>query len=215
MKFPFSLCPILTKAYLRESKIPHLHTFMTDSRAKSLPLLYDCNRTSSLPPVYFHSSAPPPNHTPKLGELGEQLVAQSLKTQGWLILHRRWRCRWGELDLIAQHYPNTTPQPYQETCLVFVEVKTRSQESWDADGLLAITPHKQKKLWQAAELFLTQFPNLAHLPCRFDLALVSAQKVKPQPVSGFLPASVTLGQPVLWAGYQLTLQTYIHSAFAE
>ena len=39
---------------------------------------------------------------PDIGELGEQLVAGWLQTQDWVILHHRWRCRWGEIDLIAQ-----------------------------------------------------------------------------------------------------------------
>lgn len=106
----------------------------------------------------------------KTGELGERFVSEWLAARGWHILHRRWRCVWGEIDLIAR-----SPS---EDVLAFIEVKTRSQGNWDAGGLLAVTPQKQTKLCRAAALFLTHYPELAILPCRFDVALVSSQKPK-------------------------------------
>ncbi len=93
---------------------------------------------------------------------GEKLVAQWLQQDGWTILHHRWRCRWGELDLIAQ----------REEMLVFVEVKTRSSGNWDQQGLLAISGVKQQKLHDSAEFFLAQFPQWGDCVCRFDVALV-------------------------------------------
>ncbi len=44
----------------------------------------------------------PASHYPDIGVLGEEFVAQWLHSQGWIVLHRRWRCPWGELDLIAK-----------------------------------------------------------------------------------------------------------------
>ena len=82
--------------------------------------------------------------------------------EGWTIEARRWRCRAGELDLVARSG--------QE--LVFVEVKTRSPGNWDRNGALAITPAKQLKLLRTAELFFIQHPQWAHLARRFDVALV-------------------------------------------
>lgn len=98
-----------------------------------------------------------------VGQAGEQAASLWLQAKGWQVLHQRWRCRWGELDLVAVRGEQ----------LVFVEVKTRRGFNWDADGLLAITPRKQQRLWQAAGAFLGQFPQYADWPCRFDLALVS------------------------------------------
>ena len=103
--------------------------------------------------------------SPNLGQLGEEFTAQWLKRQGWEIIASRWRCRWGELDLVAYH-----------SGLIFVEVKTRQSNNWDENGLLAITPQKQAKLCRAAEMFLSHYPNYSHVNCRFDLALVQAQK---------------------------------------
>lgn len=199
----------------------------------------------------------PLNSTPNVGELGEHLVAQWLHSQNWLILHHRWRCRWGEIDLIAQQVdgvcelqhslPNlethqapisvrtTSGSIHTASSLAFVEVKTRSSGNWDADGRLAMTRQKQAKLWRTAQLFLAEHPDLAHLPCRFDVALVSYQRISQRsrrasqasvsphstdssPVaidkgnSRQVP-SIQLGQPLFRAGYRLILQDYIPSAF--
>ena len=51
-----------------------------------------------------------------VGRHGEQLAARHLETAGLEILARNWRCRAGELDIVARDGP----------VLVFVEVKTRS-----------------------------------------------------------------------------------------
>ncbi|HEY9610748.1 YraN family protein [Allocoleopsis sp.] len=197
----------------------------------------------------------PQNPKPNVGELGEQLVAEWLETQSWAILHYRWRCRWGEIDLIAQQQereipaegeqkkslPNLEtnrkvyPSPSSSPLLAFVEVKTRSSGNWDADGRLAITPQKQAKLWHTAQLFLAEHPNLANLPCRFDVALVSYRRVSqrshpvnPTPASeqpanspslpttidsGIRVPPLQLGQPLFRSGYRLVLQDYIPSAF--
>lgn len=164
--------------------------------------------------------------TPNIGELGEQLVAAWLQTQGWIILHHRWRCRWGEIDLIAQRSPTQPEAPNQaqathsalDSLLGFVEVKTRSRGNWDANGLLAITPSKQAKLWQTAQLFLAEYPDLTNLPCRFDVALVNYQRISQNSRSIVIGKDkqfplIQMGQPVFLAGCQFTLQDYIQSAF--
>ncbi len=120
-----------------------------------------------------------------LGNLGETLVAELLKVQGWQILATQWHCVWGELDIVAR----------DRYWLIFVEVKTRSLSNWDLDGALAITKSKQKKLSLSALKFLSLNPQLAHLNCRFDVALVFANtRIKENPSN-------------------LQLHTYIESAF--
>ncbi|WP_242032793.1 YraN family protein [Oscillatoria sp. FACHB-1406] len=136
-----------------------------------------------------------------VGQLGEEVVARWLQGQGWEILQRRWRCRWGEIDLIAR----------REELLVFVEVKTRSRGSWDEGGLLAIAPKKQAKLWQTAEIFLAQFPDLADCSCRFDLARVSYSP-SPQPENTDNSARpVVLGEALVLSGYRFVLQDYLEA----
>jgi putative endonuclease len=142
----------------------------------------------------------------KIGSLGEDLVASWLKTQNYQLLHHNWHCRWGEIDLIARD----KFQPF----LIFVEVKTRSYGNWDESGLLSITPQKQQKIIKTASLFLSSNPELAELPCRFDVALVSYRPTRFLTLD-FLPSQeISIGKPVIYpSGYCLTLQTYLPSAF--
>ena len=147
-----------------------------------------------------------------IGCLGEQLVAHWLITQGWQILHHQWHCRYGEIDLIALE---TGKQ--RDPMLAFVEVKTRSRRNWDQGGLLAITSNKQAKLILAAELFLSDRPDLVNSPCRFDVALVRCDRnpisIPHSPTSPTFPPKIEVGQPISLQGYRLILQDYIEFAF--
>ncbi len=82
----------------------------------------------------------------QLGALGEQLAAEHLNSLGLRILARNWRCRYGELDLIAEGAERT---------VVFVEVKTRTGEAFG--GLAqAVSPQKVRRLRRLAGLWLAQ-----------------------------------------------------------
>ena len=146
-----------------------------------------------------------------IGSLGEDLTAAWLTQRGWRILQRRWRCRWGELDLIASRPVLPAHQSTDDVSLIFVEVKTRSRGNWDADGLLSVTAQKQAKLWQAARLFLAKHPELAHLPCRFDIALVCRQQLRKK--KGDQQPLDQSTYPIPGTTQQLILQDYIPAAF--
>ncbi|MDF5709849.1 MAG: YraN family protein [Nostoc sp. S4] len=173
----------------------------------------------------------PPSHYPNIGSLGEDLVAQWLQSTGWVILHRRFCCRWGEIDIIAQHsggggellsrgadghssratiVTSNSQLSTQNSILIFVEVKTRTSGSWDAGGRSAITPQKQVKISRTAGIFLAQYPEKADYSCRFDVAIVYCQESKKM-------TGVTATQEALAtssaAGYQFRLQEYIPAAF--
>lgn len=98
----------------------------------------------------------------QIGQQAEQFVADYLEARHWQILSRRYRSRWGELDLVAR----------QGDILSFVEVKARRAQNWDCNGLLSITPSKQRKLWLTATAFLKAWPHLEQCNCRFDVVLV-------------------------------------------
>ena len=98
------------------------------------------------------------------GDRGEAAVSAALEARGYRILARQYRCRWGEIDLVAW-------DPAGILC--FVEVKTRSPDAI-APGREAVTPAKRRRLRQAASFYLTQSP--LDCPCRFDVAEVWARE---------------------------------------
>lgn len=135
----------------------------------------------------------------QLGEAGEALVAAWLVQEGWTIEARRWRCRAGELDLVARSAAG----------LAFVEVKTRSPGNWDAGGALAIGPAKQAKLLQAALTLLAERSDWAELPWRFDVALVARARLAGSPPPPDRPPEpIAIGQPLWFQGQALTLVDY-------
>ena len=145
-------------------------------------------------------SNPSPFNYADIGNIGEDLVAKWLQSTGWEILHRRFSCRWGEIDIIAQ---------YQDTMLAFVEVKTRSSGNWDEGGKNAITPQKQAKIWRTAEIFLAEYPQKADYSCRFDVALVHYQLETKKIIAEEFLERLSI------SGYEFKLQQYIEAAFDQ
>ena len=92
------------------------------------------------------------------GLWGEAQAEAYLVNQGYRIAARRYRCRYGELDLVAE----------RGDILAFVEVKLRSGR-WEAPRE-AVTVRKQEKLRRAAEHYLLEHP--CDLQPRFDVAEV-------------------------------------------
>ena len=143
---------------------------------------------------------PSPFNYADIGNIGEDLVAKWLQSTGWEVLQRRFCCRWGEIDIIAE---------YQGTMLAFVEVKTRSSGNWDEGGKNAITPQKQAKIWRTAEIFLAEYPQKADYACRFDVALVHYQLQSKNIISEEFLERLSI------AGYEFKLLQYIEAAFEQ
>ena len=99
-----------------------------------------------------------------LGAFGEAAAAEYLRKKRYEILGMNYRCRLGELDIIAR----------QKETLVFVEVKLR-REGGFASAAEAVTPAKQKRLEIAAETWLAENGS-EDVPCRFDVIEVYLEK---------------------------------------
>lgn len=81
----------------------------------------------------------------EIGALGEQLAVEHLASLGLRVLARNWRCRYGELDVIAADDA--------ADILVFVEVKTRTSDHFGGVEQ-AVTPQKLRRLRRLAGLWL-------------------------------------------------------------
>ena len=81
----------------------------------------------------------------ELGALGEQLAVDHLTALGLRVIDRNWRCRYGELDVIAVDPTSRA--------VVFVEVKTRTTDLFGGVAE-AVTPQKVRRLRRLAGLWL-------------------------------------------------------------
>ena len=103
-----------------------------------------------------------------LGELGETLACDELRRRGYAILERRYRTRYGEIDIVARH----------GDVLVFVEVKARAGEAFGS-GAEAVTGYKQRRVARMAADFLAR-RRLQDRPCRFDVVSIAVGEDHPR-----------------------------------
>ena len=96
-----------------------------------------------------------------LGAWGEALAAEYLRKKHYKILASGYRCRFGEIDLIA----------CSRTYLVFVEVKLRKSADF-ARAMEFVDGKKQERLRTTAAMYLSQNPT--NLRCRFDIIEIYA-----------------------------------------
>jgi putative endonuclease len=80
-----------------------------------------------------------------LGRWGEDAAAAYLEKDGMRVVARNWRCRVGEIDIVAM----------EDRTLVFCEVKTRSGLGFGTP-LGAITPAKCARLRRLAAAYLAE-----------------------------------------------------------
>ncbi|WP_376794588.1 YraN family protein [Thermogemmatispora sp.] len=95
-----------------------------------------------------------------LGQAGERLAAAALRQRGYQICEQNFRCRVGEIDLVACEGEE----------LVFVEVKTRRGSSWGLPEE-ALTPRKRRKLIEVAAHYL-ELHGAYGRPWRIDVVAI-------------------------------------------
>lgn len=96
-----------------------------------------------------------------LGRWGENIAAEDLRRKGYQILEANWRCRFGEIDLIAR----------RGGYLCFVEVKLRKSNQFAA-AVEFVDRRKQQKIRTTAQMYLMMHPRMEQP--RFDVIEIYA-----------------------------------------
>ncbi len=95
------------------------------------------------------------------GRIGENTAADVLRAKGYRILKQNYRCRYGEIDIIAEKYGDVS----------FVEVKTR--QSFDfGRPCEAVTEEKKRHLKKAAACYLEEMKGKGYVPRRYGFNII-------------------------------------------
>ncbi len=124
---------------------------------------------------WIKKGAPPPANArgnKGTGILGEEVATQYLTSHGYRILERNFRCKGGEVDIIAR-------DP-EDTSLVFVEVKARRDLSYGVPQL-AVNPFKQRQISKAALTWLGK-NRLHDHNARFDVIAILLHTERPHSI---------------------------------
>lgn len=136
-------------------------------KQSDLTISYCCKEKKRVRPITISRQ--------EIGRLGEIAAAEYLEKNGYDIIERNWRCRSGEIDLIAKKAKQ----------YIFVEVRTRRRSKYD-EGKASLsfgTPfesvdlRKQYQVRQVASVFLHQ-RKLRDVPLRFDVISVLLDQAK-------------------------------------
>lgn len=97
------------------------------------------------------------------GVSAETVAADYLKSRGYVILATRFKTPYGEIDLVAE----------ASNLLAFVEVKARARLD---DAAYAVTPRQQRRIIDAAQVWLAAHPEHADFDMRFDAMLIAPKR---------------------------------------
>lgn len=105
-------------------------------------------------------------NTREIGSVFEKQAGEYLKTKGYIIIEYNFRCKTGEIDIIA----------LDGETLVFCEVKYRS-DNRKGTPFEAVTISKQKKISRTALYYITKH-QITNMPCRFDVVGITRDKIE-------------------------------------
>ncbi len=95
-----------------------------------------------------------------LGERGEMVACRFLKEHGYEILEKNYRCKLGEIDVIAR----------RQGRLAFVEIKTRTSAQFGAPQE-AVNLQKQEKIFKVAQWYIKE-KKFVKIPIAFDVVAI-------------------------------------------
>lgn len=98
-----------------------------------------------------------------VGTVYEKMAGEYLKRKGYEIVEYNFRCRFGEIDIIAR----------DGEYLVFCEVKYRSQKR-TGHPLEAVDTRKQRNISKCAMYYLMR-KQIWNVPCRFDVVSIEGE----------------------------------------
>lgn len=102
----------------------------------------------------------------QVGTAYEALAAEYLRQQGFRILEQNYRCRQGEIDIIARDGEH----------LCFVEVKFRADTAYGS-AAEAVDKRKQRTIVRVARYYLMRHGYDEWTPCRFDVLAIEGKTV--------------------------------------
>lgn len=101
-----------------------------------------------------------------MGSYYEQKAADYLESNGYHIIRKNFRCKIGEIDLIAK----------DGEYLCFIEVKYRSNDR-KGNPAEAITPTKIRRITRTAEYYMLTHGIMPDTPCRFDAVIILEEDI--------------------------------------
>ncbi|NIK68812.1 MULTISPECIES: YraN family protein [unclassified Paenibacillus] len=99
------------------------------------------------------------------GLAGETAACRYLENEGYTVIERNWRCRSGEIDIIASI----------DDTLIFVEVRTRRAGGRFGTAAESVDRRKQQQVALVAQVYL-RMRQLNYPPMRFDVIAVSMNR---------------------------------------